>query len=63
MHFVGLKIQFCWTKNVRLNIRNVGLNFISSDYRIENAFCWTKLNFFRLNCILSDKVKIQTISA
>jgi hypothetical protein len=31
MHFVGLKMQFCRTKNVRLNIRNVGLNWFLSD--------------------------------
>jgi hypothetical protein len=31
MHFVGLKMQFCRTKNVRLNIQNVGLNWFLSD--------------------------------
>jgi hypothetical protein len=31
IHFVGLKMQLCWTKNVRLNIRNVGLNWFLSD--------------------------------
>jgi hypothetical protein len=31
MHFDGLKMQFCRTKNVRLNIRNVGLNWFLSD--------------------------------
>jgi hypothetical protein len=30
---------------------------------IKNAFCWTKLHFVGLNCILSDKVKNQTFSA
>jgi hypothetical protein len=31
MYFVGLKMQFCWTKNVRLNIRNVGFNWFLLD--------------------------------
>jgi hypothetical protein len=31
IHFVGLKMQFCWTKNVILNIRNVELNWFLSD--------------------------------
>jgi hypothetical protein len=39
MNFVGPKMQFCWTKNVRLNIRNVGLNW----------FFQTKLHFVGLN--------------
>jgi hypothetical protein len=36
---------------------------ISIFYRIEKAFCWTKLHFVAPNCILSDKKKIQTFSA
>jgi hypothetical protein len=35
VYCVGLKVQFCWTKIVRLNIRNVKF------CRTKNAFCWT----------------------
>jgi hypothetical protein len=46
MHFVAL--YFNQTKNI-----------ILPDLI---AYCWTKLHFVGLNCILSDKVKIQAFS-
>jgi hypothetical protein len=45
MYFFGLKMQFIWTKNVRLNIRNVGLNWFLSDLIV---FRRTNLHFVGL---------------
>jgi hypothetical protein len=46
MDFVGLKMQFCWTKNVRLNIRNVCWLLVFVGLKLR-GFPFTKILFFK----------------
>jgi hypothetical protein len=66
LHFVGLKMLFCWTKNDRLNTGNVGLNYILSNFLLcklhflekfpySSGFLWTKTFSFVKSLFFGDK--------